>query len=130
MQRAVLLLLTGALACSSSNTVAPNTARLVISLPANEISVTRGNRVAIAASVTREGGPASAVTLTLEAPTTVTASVASESTNGSTTTAEVALTVNSSAASGRYVVVIRARATGYPDATANLSLDLNTLAPP
>jgi hypothetical protein len=124
--RAVWWLLIGACwACGSDNVVAPNPARLVISLPASVISVTRGNRIAVAAEVTREGGPASAMTISITAPTGVTASVASQSTTGSTMTAELAFTVSSSAATGRYTVVIVGHATGYPDATATLALDLN-----
>jgi hypothetical protein len=125
MKRAVRLLLVAAITACGADTVAPSTAHLVISLPANLISVTRGNRVAVAAEVTREDGPANAVTFTITAPTGITASVVSQNTTGTTTTAELAITANSSAATGRYVVVIQARATGYPDASASLSLDLN-----
>jgi hypothetical protein len=126
MQRAVRALLIAAVfGCSSTNTVAPSTAQLVISLPATVISATRGNRIAVPVEVTRENGPASTVTITVSAPTGVTASVASQSANGSTTTAEIAVTVNGAAATGRYVVVISAHATGYPDASSSLALDVN-----
>ena len=126
MKRVVQLLFIGLIAaCSASNTVASTSPRLVISLPANVISVTRGNRVAIAAAVTREDGPANPVTVTASAPTGITVSVASTTTSGTTTTAELEITVNSATASGTYTVVITSRATGYPDATATLSLDLN-----
>ena len=126
MQRAVrALLIAAAFGCSSTNTVAPSTAQLLISFPASVINATRGNRIAVPVEVTRENGAASTVTITLSVPTGVTASIASQTVNGATTTAQLAITVNAAAATGRYVVGIQAHATGYPDASASLALDVN-----
>jgi hypothetical protein len=126
MKRLLNLLVIGALgACSSSNSTAPTTAHLVISLAAAQVSAQPGNRLSVATEVTRENGPANPVTVTVSAPTGVTASVASVSTSGNSITASISIAVGSATLPGGYTVSILARATGYPDATAQFVVEVN-----
>lgn len=130
MKRIVSLLVLGtSLGCGAATAVAP-TDRLIVSLPAAKISVPRGTRTSIGAAVTREGGAQSTISITVDAPAAVTVSVATESTLGNTTTATLAVTVSSTAAQGSYIVVIHGHAAGYPDASAQLEIDLPDPPPP
>lgn len=130
MQRIMSLLVVAVMGCSSGNAVAPSSARLIVSLPAAQINIARGTRSSIGAAVTREGGADVPVTITVNTPTGVTVTIASESTVGATTTATLAITVSAAANQGRYVVVVNGHATGYPDASAQLEIDLPDLAQP
>jgi hypothetical protein len=120
-----ILLLAMAGACGSDNVVATPTARLVISLAAAQVSAVRGSRLAVATEVTRVDGGASTVLITVSAATGVTASVANESINGNSTTAMISIVVGSTTLPGTYPVVIRAQASGYPDATSQVVVDVN-----
>jgi hypothetical protein len=116
--------------CSSSNAVALNGPRLIVSLPAAQISVARGTRTSIGAAVTREGGAQVPVTISVDTPAAVTVSVTNASTVGTTTTATLAITVSAAATQERYTIVVLGHATGYPDASAQLEIDLPNLAQP
>lgn len=120
-----LLLIAASGACSSNNAVAPPTAHLVISLAAAQIAATRGSHLSVAAEVTRVNGTASAVMITLSAPTGVTATVATESTTGNTTTVSISIAVGTATLPGSYTVAIHATASGFADATSQVVVDVN-----
>jgi len=120
-----LLLIAASGACSSDNTVAPPTAHLVISLAAAQVPATRGTHTTVAAQVTREDGAASAVIVTVSAPTGLTASVGSTSVSGNTTTISISINVGSTTLPGSYPITIHAAASGFPDATSQVVVDVN-----
>ena len=121
---AVLLLIVSS-ACGSDNAVAAPTARLVISIAAAQVSAVRGSRLSVATEVTRENGSASAVLIGVSAAAGVTANVSNQTTNGNSTTATISIVVGSTTLPGSYAVTIHAQATGYPDATSQVVVDVN-----
>jgi hypothetical protein len=126
MKRVVgILLLIVAGACGSDNSVAAPSARLVISIAAAQVSAVRGSRLSVATEVTRVNGSASAVLISVSAAAGVTASVSNESTNGNSTTGAISIVVGATTLPGQYPVVIHAQANGYPDATAQVVVDVN-----
>jgi hypothetical protein len=126
MKRVVgILLLVVSGACGSDNAVATPSSRLVISLAAAQVSAVRGSRLSVATEVTRVNGSASPIVITVSAAAGVTASVSNESTNGNSTTAAISILVGATTLPGQYSVVIRAQATGYPDATSQVVVDVN-----
>ena len=119
------LLMAASGACSSTNTVTTPTPHLVISLAAAQVAATRGSNIAVAAEVTREEGTATAVSVTVSPPAGLTASVSGATTSGSTTTVTISIGVGSTTLPGSYTVAIHASASGFPDATSQVVVDVN-----
>src|SRR5688572_13678883 len=87
------------------------------------LSVPQGGTGTVTVTLTRGGGFAEPVNVTVEGlPTGVTASVAPTSLTGTTTQAVVTVTVANSVAAGTYTATIRASAAGIGAATTTFAL--------
>lgn len=122
-------LLALAAACSSSGdpgTGPGPTPTISLGLSAAAATVTQGGNAPVTATLTRGGGYAGTVDLTVEgAPTGVTGAVSGVVTSGSTTTATVTISVAPSVVPGSYNLTIRGTGSGVTAATAAFTLTVS-----
>jgi hypothetical protein len=127
-----LLALGGVAACGSSGggeTTPPIAEAIAIALSASSLSVVQGQSNTANITLTRTGGYAGAVSLSLEnAPTGVTGSFSPPSLTGTTATSTLLITAAPNAATATTNMVVRATGTGVTAQTATLPLTI-TAAP-
>ena len=99
------------------------TPAIAIGVTPTSLSLAQGANGTVTATVSRSGGFAGNVDLTLEgAPPGVTASLTPSSLTGAFTTSTATITAAASTAPGNYTLTIRAKGSGVTDQTASVAL--------
>jgi hypothetical protein len=102
-----------------------------ISVTPTSLSLAQGANGTVTATVSRSGGFAGNIDLSLEgAPTGVTGSFTPSSVTGSFTTSTLTVTAAASTAPGNYNLTVRAKGTGVTDQTAAVALTVTAAATP
>jgi hypothetical protein len=130
---AILVAAMGAAACGGGDddtgTNPTPTPAIGISLSPTSLSLVQGANGTVTATVSRSGGFAGSIDLSLEgAPTGVTGSFSPASVAAGATTSTITVTAAASTAPGNYTLTVRAKGTGATDQTASVAL-IVTAAP-
>jgi hypothetical protein len=123
-----ILALAGLAACGSSGSgdaTPPISQGIGIALSGSSIGVQQGQSNTMSVTVTRTGGYAGGVSLSLEsAPTGVTGTFTPQSLTGTATTATLLITAAANAATATTNVTVRATGTGVTAQTASLAITI------
>ena len=129
---AILIVVTAAAACGGGDddTTGPTpTPAIGISVSPTSLSLPQGANGSVTATVSRSGGFAGNIDLSLEgAPTGVTASFSPASVAAGATTSTITITAAASTAPGNYTLTLRAKGTGATDQTASVALTVTAVA--
>jgi hypothetical protein len=132
---AIFAAATAAASCGSSGdstgTGPTPTLAIGLSLTPTTLSLVQGANGAVTATLSRSGGFAGNIDLTVEgAPTGVSASLSPSSVTSAFTTSTITITAASAVAPGNYNLTIRAKGTGVTDQTATVALTVTAAATP
>jgi len=122
---------TAAAACGGSDdTTGTNpTPAIGITLSPTSLSLAQGANGTITATVSRSGGFANSIDLSIEnLPTGVTASFSPTSVASGATTSTITLTAAATTAAGSFTPTVRAKGTGVTDVTAAISLTVTAVS--
>jgi len=123
---------TAAAACGGGDddTTGPTpTPAIGISVSPTSLSLAQGANGSVTATVSRSGGFAGSIDLSLEgAPTGVTASFSPASVAAGATTSTITITAAASTTPGNYTLTLRAKGTGATDQTASVALTVTAVA--
>ena len=131
---AVLVAATAATACGGggsddTGTNPTPTPAIGISVSPTSLSLVQGANGSVTATVSRSGGFAGSIDLTVEnAPTGVTSSLSPASVASGSTSSTITITAAAATAPGNYNLTVRAKGTGVTDQTATVALTV-TAAP-